>query len=75
MSELITLKPKEKQKGFLNENLVINKLSKDHKNIYDKIINIENLNNNKIISEYLEEYKKFFTSQKKALSFQMKLIW
>ena len=64
MSELITINPKEKQKGFLSENLVINKTSDDHKIIYNKIKQIDLYENNEIIKKYLNAYQDYFLNNK-----------
>ena len=61
MSELITVKPKEKQKGFLQENLIIKKKALDHEHLYGKI---KELSKSKIIDEYLKEYEKLFSYKK-----------
>lgn len=37
MNDLITVKPKEKRKGFLTENLVLNKTPIDHEIVFNKI--------------------------------------
>ena len=64
MSEIITIKPKEKQKGFLSENLVLNKTPIDHETVYKKINEIKFLKNNEIIEKYIIAYEEYFKNKK-----------
>ena len=60
MNELITIIPQEKQKGFLSENLVLNKTPTDHEIIFSKIKEIKLSEDNGIIEKYILAYDEYF---------------
>ena len=63
MSELITVNPKEKQKGFFSENLLINRLPLDHKSTFEKIKKIKITENDYIIKKYVLAYESYFKNK------------
>ena len=67
MNELITINPKEKQKGFLSENLVLNKIPIDHEIVFNKIKSIKLFHSNEIVEKYILAYDEYF--QKKRIFF------
>ena len=60
MNDLITVKPKEKRKGFLTENLVLNKTPIDHEIVFNKIKEIKLSEDNGIIDKYILAYDEYF---------------
>jgi len=65
MNELITITPKEKKKGFLSENLVLNRIPIDHEIVFNKIKEIKLFENNEIIDKYILAYGEYFKKNKK----------